>query len=172
MKRFLPIIWALALSLGHLRAEDGADLFFALASACALQPGALKVVPYKNSLLWLNGVRQDTKSGTDPLLFKPGDVWITSSANTAGWEPQPLADHAFLRYRLDKLTAQRAYFTLSIFNAVVESLNGETRRYRMGTLRSSRTFELDVTRELFYLGACTDGINRVQVGTVKSNRTK
>jgi hypothetical protein len=169
--RYLFLILIFGLGLTSLKADDGADKFYMLAQSCIPKKGSLEVWPYEDSILWLNDVRQNTHDVTSGLVIKSGDILITGSPWI--WDdgkPKHAKYGDFCRYRLDKLTAQRAYFTCWIYSSIRTQLDEKSWEYQPGALQFTEKFELDLTQPN---GLLVDyGPNNLELSWQKPSRTK
>jgi hypothetical protein len=148
MRRLIFLALILSANLSYLWADSGDDKFYIMAEGCVYKNGSLEIDPYADSILWLNGIRQSTHDDVPgPITMKPGDILITGSP----WfwddgKPKHANYRDFCRYRLDKLTAQRAYFTWWIYSSIRTQLDEKSWKYQPGTLQFTEKFEIDLTQ--------------------------
>ena len=90
MRHAMSLIVILALSALPIKANQGSDKFFDLATSCSLKGGALEINPYRDSPFIHNGVQVSVRDETTMVLVKQGDILET-------WTPL-----LFYRYKLDQ----------------------------------------------------------------------
>ncbi|HEX4139986.1 MAG TPA: hypothetical protein VHY09_06530 [Candidatus Methylacidiphilales bacterium] len=157
---------------GGARADDGQDLMYALGPWYDLEGGKLRIELYPDEKVWLNGKRWPTHDDDAAVTIQPGDVLITASPEE--WhdpgKPSTLPAGDVFRYRLDRLVAKRAAFTLTTYDEVETTINSTTKEYSLGRRRVSTSFVLDLTKPN---GLLVDyGPNHLEMGRGSPERSK
>ena len=141
-------------------AEDpGADKFYQISTGWSYDSGRLKTWVYEYSKIWLNGVRQSDE--TYFYLLRPGDElqgFICGDTTNVD------------RYRLNRLTPTRAWFTHWMYAVVISRMDEGGVKFGRGRLVSTESFEVDLTQPN---GVLVDyGPNYVSAGNGITGRSK
>jgi len=134
MRNLLLTTLIAALTTFPVRADaaDSDHKFTDLAAMSTYKNGALEILLWDDSKTWLNGIRQNDDD--DNLILKPGDV----VESFVGGDFDRV-----IRYRLDRLTPQRACFTRWIYSSIKSRTDEGLREYRRGSLQFTDKFEID-----------------------------
>jgi hypothetical protein len=144
--RFLLVIVVaagMAFSPGRAGTGTGSDpvdpdeKFYQMFTTGSYNDGRLDVFVWLGSKTWLNGVRQSDIDEETQYRLKPGDVLESFAGNY---------NDRVLRYRLDRLTPQRADFTRWIYGSIMSRAADGLRSYSRGALQHTGTFTLDLTQ--------------------------
>jgi hypothetical protein len=160
--------------LGSLvaRADTRVDLMGALGPNYEFDAGKLKVDLFPDGKVWLNGKRWPTHDDDASVSLQPGDVLMTASPEKWYDEGRPTAYPAgdIYRYRLERLDAKQAVFTLTTYDEVETSISPTSKRYSLGRQRVSTTFTADLTQPH---GMLIDyGPNHLELGSGLPSRSK
>jgi hypothetical protein len=161
-----------ALAVGAARADDDPDMMFALGPIYEMQGQRLRVGIFPDAKVWLNGRRWPTHDDDASVCLQQGDVLITASPDKWHDDGKPTLYPAgdIYRYRLDRLDAKTAAFTLTTYDEVETTLSPTAKRYSMGRERVVRTFTLDLTKPD---GIMVDyGPNHLEMGSGLPSRSK
>jgi hypothetical protein len=127
----LPTAWA-----GDApRQADPDEKFYEMFTEGAYKDGRLNVIDWEFCMTWINGVRQ-SEVDTEYQL-KPGDVVERFDG---------AHDERVLRYRLDRLSPERADFTRWIYSAIKSRNAGGLWEHRRGALQLTDSFSSDLTQ--------------------------